>query len=102
MGSDANTRLAGQQQLLDFTKCTDLKHLASHLDSWYHLLESYGSGIDEEMRKVLLLKVIPNGMRDAIVRRDELKRMPILDLIEWMKQQVSWMRSQTLAEHYAK
>ena len=74
MGSDAHTRLAGQSQFLDFPACNDLKTLSSHLDSWYNMMETYGTGVDDERRRVLLLKIIPSDMRSDMLKSDELKR----------------------------
>ena len=102
MGSDAHTKLAGQQQLLDFTKCNDPTYLSSHLDSWFNLVETYGGGLDDEIKKVMLLKIIPVDIRVDILRREEIKKLPLIDLIEYVRSQVSWLRSETLADHYSK
>lgn len=101
MGSDAHTRLAGQTHFLDFPKCEDLKALGSHLDSWYKLMETVRAGDDEEMKRALLMKGMPERMKQDILRRQDLDAMPIFDLIESMKTQISWTRLEILARQIA-
>ena len=48
---------------LELPNCRQTQELVRHLGSWLHPLETYGSGLDEEMRRVMLLNVIPNDMR---------------------------------------
>ena len=91
-------RLAGQRQLLDFPACKDLKLLPSHLDSWMHHKETYGETTDPEMAFTMLLKIIPEELRDDVLRRRELQEMVLPELIEYLKSQATWRRSETLVQ----
>ena len=101
-GGGAMIRLAGQQQLLDFPACQDLKTLNSHLDAWLSHMETYGEGIDSEMAFTMLMKIIPQDIRKDILRRRELQEMPLPDLVEHIKSQSTWLRSEVLVQNILK
>ena len=101
-GGGAMIRLAGQQQLLDFPACNDLKHLSSHLDAWLSHMETYGETVDAELAFTMRLKTMPADIRKGILRREDLQKLPIPDLVEHIKNQSTWLRSETLVQQMLK
>ena len=99
MGGGAMIRLAGRQQRLSFPACADPKQLASHLGSWMSSMETHGESIDPELAFTMLMTIIPADLRKDILRREDLQRLALPDLIEFIKTQTTWIRNEALVQN---
>ena len=65
-------------------------------------METYGENDDAKMAFTMLMKTIPSDIRNDILRKEELQRMAIPELVEYIKNQSTWIRSEVLVQQMLK
>ena len=89
--------MAGRIKLLEFPQIKREKHLNQQLDEWLDLFYKYGDDMGAAAVQVLFMRILPDGLRAEIFRRRELKDLELMGLIEWVRTQTIWNRSEELA-----
>lgn len=102
-GSDELVTMAGRAKLLDYPQAKNLKSLNHHIDDWLDLLCKYGDEMGAPaVQTLFFLRIIPDQLRAEVYRRPELKHLDIFKLVDRVRHQTVWERSQELADNPAK
>ena len=93
-GNDKLLQVAGRTRLQDFPACRNMRQMNHHIDDWLHLFYEYGDGVGPEHAKTMFMRTLPDTLRTEVYRRPEVERMDLIELIEWVRNQTVYGRSE--------
>lgn len=92
-GGDEFVKLGGRTDLQNFPPITSMNGITDKLRDWQHQMSKYGSDIGHITRKTMLLKVLPDHLRQDLLKYG----MNDCDkIIAWITQTQTWSRTEEM------
>ena len=92
-GGDRVIQLDGRTGLQNFPICT-MSNIGLKLDSWQNQMMRFGGDIGPDTRVTMLLKILPQELRNDVIKRGELYSVDLI--IGYIRRQLVWGKSEAL------
>ena len=74
-----------------------MKSLNEQLEEWLDLFYKYGDQLGPAAVQTHFLRILPDSLRSEVYKREDLKRLDLMPLVEWVRHHTIWERNEELA-----
>ena len=93
-GGDEYVQLDGRTNLQNVKAITSTCNITDKLDDWQHQMLKYGGDIGPVTRHTMLLKILPESVRQKVLENDKLVGTD--SIIAWIRKTHVWHRSEDI------